>query len=563
MNDFINAFLHKYPFETLHEMNLDWIISAMKDVAYELHNFEVANTIHYAGTWDITKQYPTWSVVVDNNFGYISTQPVPAGIAITNTTYWENIADFSALYADLGTRVQFLENTSANWLKGKKIVCYGDSLAKTAGHNTYIDQLAGITGATVTNRGYGGTRMSQGSNNGRELIAAATDLGQYDVITLTYGTNDWQHSSDIGTLYADACALIETIRLKNHNLEIVFILPPYSYRDFGNDKPNLNNAGLYLSDVCNVITYAMNRYNVPVIDLYHLSTCNAINYTYLLRNDSGGIYVHPTDEFASTLAYLVKTYNSSAIARTTEVDMLTTYDFYNAQVGFNQTDFYAAGGLTTDGLFLRLSNNGQDKSVDKTFFYHSFYRFTGECSEDITISIGTWSREIAAGKFDFVTNEIGSSINPVTIIATTACTIYDLHIYEVSFTGKTYAASGKFGTRIKLTNESEDITFYTGLNRPTVTFNNDSISFDGYGGFNVESEIAANTHIITIPYNFTTSGYMQGNIMAVRPVDGTVYPLMIDGNKIKNYQALPTGVYCLAGSIHPNKNPYLIAGDNI
>lgn len=102
--------LNHYPGTNFHEMNIDWLVEAVKELASEMHDFEVTNSIHYEGNFDITKQYPAWSIVVDNDFGYISLKPVPAGISINNTDYWENIADFSALYADLGSRVTALEN---------------------------------------------------------------------------------------------------------------------------------------------------------------------------------------------------------------------------------------------------------------------------------------------------------------------------------------------------------------------------------------------------------------------------------------------------------------------
>ena len=144
MSDFINAFLHKYPFQTLHELNLDWLISAMKELAFELKEFEAANTIHYAGDFDITKQYPAWSIVVDNNIGYISTKPVPAGIAVTDTEYWEVIADFTSLIGDLGSRVVALEDDVSDIQKSitrswqdRKIIFVGDSYGRG---RTYVGQ---------------------------------------------------------------------------------------------------------------------------------------------------------------------------------------------------------------------------------------------------------------------------------------------------------------------------------------------------------------------------------------------------------------------------------------
>ena len=101
---------NKYPYTDFHELNLDWILNRIRELAAEVEGWKATNTITYGGTWLITKQYPAWTVVVDNNYGYISKKPVPAGIAIDNEFYWENIADFSALYADLGSRVTTLEN---------------------------------------------------------------------------------------------------------------------------------------------------------------------------------------------------------------------------------------------------------------------------------------------------------------------------------------------------------------------------------------------------------------------------------------------------------------------
>lgn len=126
-------FIHKYPYSDLHELNLDWLIAEVKNIAAQLEGWKDANTIHYAGDWDITKQYPSWSVVVDNSQGYISLKPVPAGIDISNTEYWESIANFTALISDLGTRVAALETDvnklnmqSAPWNQ-RKVIYVGDS----------------------------------------------------------------------------------------------------------------------------------------------------------------------------------------------------------------------------------------------------------------------------------------------------------------------------------------------------------------------------------------------------------------------------------------------------
>lgn len=83
---------NEYPYVNLQDVNLDWILKHIKDLETNLQDFVKLNTIKYADPiiWNITKQYETNTVVIDGNTGtaYISVQPVPAGVALTNTDYW-------------------------------------------------------------------------------------------------------------------------------------------------------------------------------------------------------------------------------------------------------------------------------------------------------------------------------------------------------------------------------------------------------------------------------------------------------------------------------------------
>lgn len=163
MFDF-HRFLHKYPFETLHEMNLDWIIESIEELAKEMQDFEIINQITYQGIWDITKNYPKSSVVSDNNDGYISIQPVPVGINIDNNDYWIKIANFSQELADLGNRVIALEaavttiQNDITYLKGlidnstRKVMCISDSYGLTPNTSeSWIPNLQKCLGITNAN----------------------------------------------------------------------------------------------------------------------------------------------------------------------------------------------------------------------------------------------------------------------------------------------------------------------------------------------------------------------------------------------------------------------------
>ena len=89
-------FINQFPYSDFHEMNLDWIIKEMKNLAFKMQDFEAANTVSYEGIWDITNQYQKWSVVLDQQTGYlmIAKRVVPSGIAITNTDYWILVSPF-------------------------------------------------------------------------------------------------------------------------------------------------------------------------------------------------------------------------------------------------------------------------------------------------------------------------------------------------------------------------------------------------------------------------------------------------------------------------------------
>ena len=84
------GFVNQFPYSDFHEMNLDWIIAAVKNLQNQMGDFEAVNTVEFKGQWDITQQYAKWSIVTDGNNTYYAKQIIPAGVSITNTDYWVN-----------------------------------------------------------------------------------------------------------------------------------------------------------------------------------------------------------------------------------------------------------------------------------------------------------------------------------------------------------------------------------------------------------------------------------------------------------------------------------------
>lgn len=97
-------FWNQYPYINLNDLNLDYLLNKLKALEVQLVDFIKINTIKYADPiqWNITTQYEANTVVIDGNTGtaYLSTQPVPSGVALTNTDYWTVIFTLDLLSAN-------------------------------------------------------------------------------------------------------------------------------------------------------------------------------------------------------------------------------------------------------------------------------------------------------------------------------------------------------------------------------------------------------------------------------------------------------------------------------
>lgn len=119
-----------------YQYDLGWIVDTVVDVIDKINNLYELEIVHYADPiqWDITGQYITNTVVVDPQTGtaYISKQPVPTNILLTDTDYWLPIFNYAGemdnLRSSLGS--VFPNNTTTNPVPSGHFVWVGGKLYK-------------------------------------------------------------------------------------------------------------------------------------------------------------------------------------------------------------------------------------------------------------------------------------------------------------------------------------------------------------------------------------------------------------------------------------------------
>lgn len=152
-------------------INLSTYVQGMSDyellcevvqVVNKLSELASLSVITYANPfqWDITYQYSTNTLVIDpqDDTVYLSVQPVPQGVQITNTEYWTPVADVSGIYSQLVdaiTSVQYpdfgfaaKENIDAGklvWVKNRLYICTepvakGQNITEQAFTSTDLDK---------------------------------------------------------------------------------------------------------------------------------------------------------------------------------------------------------------------------------------------------------------------------------------------------------------------------------------------------------------------------------------------------------------------------------------
>lgn len=507
----------------------------------------------FRGLWNNTTQYEGLDVV-DNGSGtsYIARKIVPAGTPLTDTNFWFIYGASSGAILDLQTRMDEAEGDidklnddikeAYSFFRNKKVVVYGDSTAALS--NSYINQLAssGIC-SQLSNRAVSGTMMNVGNNSGVSLINGSSDLPSFDAIVLCYGTNEWQSSRTPAQLRSDVDAIINAIRGKNSLISILFVTPAYSFKNFGNDEANINDCGLYLGDVNSVIINRCGEYNIPSVNFYTLSSCNKFNYTAKLDPSMSdpNIYVHPNTTFATELMNILTKGAKNHDDTYYETPMIKSYDFYDEQHAIPSS--IIADRYQTD-VILKLTGGVMAYSTEKTIRNIYRYRAKGRCDNDFTFTLGSFTKLVRAGYFDF-TFIVNTTITPIALQSVADCYITNFQIYccNLKYPVDPQNIRGNHGRAYAL-NLTSDVA--GGGISPQYVYGENSIDLP-FGSLKAVNNIASTGIIGYFDGRFPSS--LQGRIMGAS-TDGGAWPLYIENGALKTQRALePNRVIYLCGSV--------------
>lgn len=410
----------------------------------------------------------------------------------------------------------------------RKVVCYGDSTITVK--NNYIDQLKNMSGAeVVVNRGVPGTCMSHYNNNGVDLISASTDLDTFDIITLSYGTNEWQTELSLDESVNSLFRIIQTIVSKAPNIEIVLILPFYSYHNFSNGV-NINSLGLRLEDYVNILKFYSNLNTVKIscIDFYHDSPCGYSNYKKLLLNDSGGIYVHPTPEFSTQLCSIVTNFSTSSYNNINFKNFLFNYDFARIR-----------SVETCEGTTLNMSQGVTYLSSKKPFYSRMCLKISGNTEHPITLTLENLNITLS-GAFNYIIPffTVKSGVYRISLRCDSANNTVsrfkiEAGVYDSDLVSLQYNQSNKVSIN---TNFNSTVNLY--FDDEGFYINNDTIS----------ENITKNAVIFTLPDDIEVKKQITGMITSYF---GEVYPVIIKTSGefliTKNFTQTPGDFLMLSG----------------
>ena len=168
---------------------------------------------------------------------------------------------------------------SITWQDGKEYI-QGEHIGEIAkGYQTIFDENVGLS--RIFNFGKSGWAMAVVNSNGIvNAITQITNYSQFDLCTISAGTNDFKLNVPLGTIgvigdtifddatfYGAYRKAVEYILTNSPTIRLVLMTPLQRDKD-GYDVNYINSAGHKLIDYANAIKAVGEMYGLPVCDMY-------------------------------------------------------------------------------------------------------------------------------------------------------------------------------------------------------------------------------------------------------------------------------------------------------
>ena len=161
-----------FPLMNAYSVNLDWILKKIREIEEYVRNYAAVNNVAYAGVWDITKQYPQWALVTDGDTSWLSNKPVPVGIPLENSEYWQKLADLDPRIAGI---IVELDSIQWHFLNVQHYGAVGDGVVDDyKAFKTAYDAAKNGQGIYIP---FGTYNLSDNPDDGKKAIKWIADIG--------------------------------------------------------------------------------------------------------------------------------------------------------------------------------------------------------------------------------------------------------------------------------------------------------------------------------------------------------------------------------------------------